>query len=129
MLDTYHRMSFILIMAMSVVGIIGFIPLLFIQHIIYKRIFDPIYFNTKHYSAYELEIFKTFPLFFVKTIGYIKAIVFPNTMRRKFKESILKPGDNPIVYTLALITIIILIISAIIILNTVVAGVLLYFNE
>jgi len=116
-------------MIMSVIGIVGFIPLLLIQHFIHKKIFDPIYFNSNHYSDYELGIFNSFPLLLIKTIGYIKAIIFPSTMRRKFKENILKPRENPVVYLLALITILILIFSAIVIMNTGIAGALIYFNK
>ncbi len=72
-------------MGMSVTAVAGLIPLLLIQYFIYKKIFDPIYFNSQYYSSYELSIFDSFPLSLVKTIGYIKAIVFPDLMRKKFK--------------------------------------------
>ena len=94
MIDTYIKVSFILLMTISIVGIAGFIPLLIVQHFIHKKILDPIYFNNKHYSEYELNIFSTFPLLLIKTLGYVKAIVFPKTMRKKFKTNILKPKDN-----------------------------------
>ncbi len=129
MIDTYFRLSFILIMAMSAIAIVVFIPLLLIQHFIHKKVLDPIYFNSKHYSDYELEIFTSFPLFLVKTIGYIKAIVFPNTMRRKFKNNILNSKDRPIVYFLALLTILILIFGSLVIINTGVVGAFIYFKD
>lgn len=112
-------------MVISVIGIVGLIPLLLIQHFIHKKILDPIYFNNKYYSPYELNIFTTFPLLLVKTLGYIKAIVFPNTMRRKFKKNILTPKKHPITYLLAWITMIILICGALIIINT---GISAYFH-
>lgn len=105
-------------MAISIVGIVGFLPLLIIQHFIHKKILDPLYFNAKHYSEYELSIFSSFPLFLIKTLGYIKAIVFPNSMRRKFKNNILNPKENPITYVLAWITMLILIIGFLILINT-----------
>ena len=129
MLDLYYKLSFILIMSMSVAIIVAFIPLLFIQHFIHKKIFDPIYFNSNHYSAYELGIFISFPLFLVKTLSYIKAIVFPNTMRRKFKDNILIPKERPVVYSLALFSILILVFSALVLVNTGVVGVLIYVNN
>ena len=128
-METYIKISFILLMAQSVIGIIGFIPLLLIQHFIHKKILDPIYFNSKHYSDYELSIFSTFPLLLLKTLGYINAIVFPGAMRRKFKTNILNPKDNPITHTLAWVTILILICGGIIIINTFIAGGLMYFND
>ncbi len=108
-------------------AILGLIPLLFIQHFIFKKVLDPIYFNKAHYSAYELSIFDSFPLFLIKTIGYIKAIVFPNSMRRKFEKNILKPKDHLIIYSLAWITILILIISSFIIINIGFIAVVVYF--
>jgi len=126
MIETYIRISFILLMAISVIGIIGFIPLLLIQYFMHKKILDPIYFNGKHYSDYELNIFTTFPLLLIKTLGYIKAIVFPNTMRKKFKSNILNPKENPITYLLAWLTMVILICGGIIIINTGISAVFHY---
>ena len=128
MIETYINISFILLMIMSIVGIIGIIPLLLIQYFIHKRILDPTYFNSNYYSDYELNIFTSFPLLLVKTLGYIKAIVFPNMMRRKFKDNILKPKENPITYFLALITILLLIAGAIIIINTGISAIFYYNN-
>lgn len=116
-------------MAISAIAIVVFIPLLLIQHFIHKKIFDPTYFNSKHYSAYELQIFTSFPLLLIKTIGYIKAIVFPNTIRRKFKNNILNSKDRPIVYFLALLTMLILIFGSMVIINTGVVGTLIYFKD
>jgi hypothetical protein len=112
-------------MAISAIGIVGLIPLLLVQHFIHKKLLDPIYFNKEHYSDYELEIFTSFPLLLIKTLGYIKAIVFPKTMRRKFESNILTAKENPITYLLAWLTIIILICGALIIINT---GISAYFH-
>ncbi len=116
-------------MAMSAIGVAGFLPLLIIQYFIYKKIFDPIYYNSKHYTAYELSIFNSFPLYFIKTIGYIKAIVFPGTMRRKFQKNILIPKDMPVIYTLACTTILILIFAAAVLINTGIVAVFIYVNK
>lgn len=129
MLDTYYQISFILIMTMSIVGIIVFIPLLFIQHFIYKKLFDPIYFNDKYYSNYELSIFNSFPLFLIKTIGYIKAIVFPDNMRRKFSQNILKPKEKPAIYLLAWITVLILVFGGLVLINTGILSIFIFFNK
>jgi len=128
MIDAYIKISFILLMVMSVIGIVGFIPLLIIQYFIHKKILDPTYFNSKHYSEYELSIFRSFPLLLIKTLGYIKAIVFPKTMRRKFENNILIPRENPITYFLAWLTMIILIVGGIIILNTGISAIFHYSN-
>jgi len=129
MLETYYQFSFILIMAMVAIGLAGFIPLLFIQHFIFKKVFDPIYFNSKHYTSYELSIFNSFPLFLIKTIGYIKAIVFPAAMRKKFEHNILNPKEQPIIYILACTTITMLAFSAIVLVNTGIVGIFIYINK
>ena len=110
---------------MSIISIVGFVPLLLIQNFIHKKILDPTYFNNKHYSNYELEIFTSFPLLLVKTLGYIKAIVFPKTMKRKFGNKILIPKENPVTYVLAWITMLFLIAAGLIIINT---GFMAYFH-
>lgn len=129
MIDSYIKISFILLMAISVVGIAGFLPLLLIQHFIHKKILDPILFNSKHYSEYELSIFSSFPLFLIKTLGYIKAIVFPNSMRKKFKQNILNPKNNPITYLLAWLTMLILIAGILILINTAISAFFHYTNN
>lgn len=98
MLEAYMRLSFSLFAIMAASVVVGLIPLLFIQTFIYKKLFDPSYFNKNHYSDYELSIFNSFPLFLIKTLGYIKAITFPKTMRMKFEENILNAKEKPLIY-------------------------------
>ncbi len=126
MIDSYIRLSFILLMSISAIGIVVLIPLLYIQHLIHRKTLDPIYFNKKYYSDYELHIFKTFPLLLVKTLGYIKAITFPKAMRRKFKHNIIKPEDNILIATLAWLTILILIIGGLVLINTGISAIFHY---
>lgn len=127
MLDSYIQLSFILLMIIVAIGLVGLIPLLLIQHFLHKRKLDPIYFNSKHYSNYELQIFASFPLLLVKTIGYIKAIVLPNTMRRKFKVNIINSKDEPVIFFLAWLTMMLIIFCAIVLLNTAVSAFFHYF--
>ena len=128
MLELYMRISFILFAILAAAVIFGLIPLLFIQTFIYKKIFDPIYFHHKHYSDYELSIFDSFPLFLIKTLGYIKAITFPKTMRMKFEKNILNNKDKPFVWFLAWLTMLIIIYGGVALTNLFVVGGLMYFN-
>jgi len=112
-------------MSLSAIGLVGFIPLLVLQHFIHKKILDPIYFNRDHYSSYELQIFSTFPLLIIKTLGYVKAIVFPSTMRKKFKNNIISPKENPGIFILAWLTMLILIFGGLVLINT---AVMAYFH-
>ena len=118
MIDTYYKLSFILIMGMSAAVIVGLIPLLIIQSFIYKKLFDPTYLNTKHFSLYEVSVFDSLPLSLIKTLAYIRAIIFPKTMLKRFKTRILNPKDKPIVYFLALLTILIIVFCSLVLINT-----------
>ena len=127
MLENYILISTILFLAMGA-SVVTLLPMLFIQHIIHKKILDPTYFNSKHYSSYELAIFDSFPLFFIKTIGYVKAIVFPGSMRRKFKEDILNSKEHPVIYLIALLTMLIIIFCGLVLINTGIMAVIYYTN-
>lgn len=129
MLETYMRLSFILLAIMSVSVIVGLIPLLFIQTYIYKKIFDSTYFNNNHFSLNELAMFNSFPLYFIKTLAYVRAIVLPKTMIKRFENRIVNPKEKPFVYSFALLTIIIIIYGSLAIINIGVVGVFMYFND
>jgi len=129
MLETYMRLSFILFSIMAVSVVVGLIPLLFIQTSIYKKLFDATYFNSNHFSLSELAMLNSFPLHFIKTLTYVRAIVFPRTMKKRFKENILQIKDNPVTYSLALLTILILIYGTIVTINFFIVGGLMYFND
>ncbi len=128
MLDTYILISSILFLS-TIVFLIVLLLLLLVQHYIYKNIFDPIYFNRNHYSEYELSIFDSFPLLLIKTLGYIKAIVFPSTMRRKFKNNILNQKEHRVIYFLAWTSMLIIIYFGFIIINTFIMGLLFYYYK
>ena len=129
MIDTYYKLSFILLMGMSAAVIVGLIPLLLIQSFIYKKVFDPTYLNTNHFSLYEVSIFDSLPLSLIKTLAYIRAIIFPKTMLKRFKTRILNPKDKPIVYFLALLTILLIVFCSLVLINTGIVGVFIYFEK
>ena len=126
MIEFYIKLSFILLLGMSIFGILGLIPLLLLQHLLHKNTLDPTYFNDKYYSPYELEIFTTFPLFLLKTLGYIKAITFPNTMRLKFQKDILDSNKHPIIFLTAWFTMLIIIFCGFILINTLIMAIVFY---
>jgi len=126
MLDIYFQITFILIMSMAVIVFLGLLPLLIIQTQIFKKTLDPIYFNSNYFNEYELNIFDSFPLIFMKTLAYVRAIIFPQTMRKRFTLNILNRKDYPFLYLLALLTIIILIICTVILINTAISAAIFY---
>ena len=126
MLDNYIYLSTYLFIAMGIALIIIFAPLLVILHFSYKKHLDPNYFNEKHFSFYELGIFQSFPLVYLKILTYIRAIVLPGTMRRRFSENILSIKDQPALYMLSLIAMIILGYCALVLINMVALAVVYY---
>jgi len=129
MLEAYMRLSFILIAIMSASVIVGLIPLLFIQTFIYKKMFDSTYFNKNYFSLNELAMFNSFPLHFIKTLAYVRAIVFPKTMRKRFESKRLEPKEKPFIYFLAWMTIAILIFGSVAVVNLFIVGGFMYFND
>lgn len=129
MLDFYIRLSFILLMGMAITTIVALFPLLIIQTLIYKKILDPSYFNKNHFNDYELNVFNSFPLSLMKTLAYVRAIVFPKTMKKRFNTNILTARDNPIVYLIALLTMVVIIACCIILINTAVSALFYYSNN
>lgn len=111
---------------MAVIVFLGLLPLLIIQTQIFKKTLDPIYFNSNYFNEYELNIFDSFPLIFMKTLAYVRAIIFPQTMRKRFTLNILNRKDYPFLYLLALLTIIILIICTVILINTAISAAIFY---
>ena len=129
MLELYMRISFYLFAILTAAMIFGLIPLLFIQTFIYKKIFDPVYFNNNHFSLNELAMFSSFPLHFIKTLAYVRAIVLPKTMEKRFNTKILNNKKRPIIYLLALVTMLIIIYGGLAIINIFVVGGFMYFND
>lgn len=129
MLETYILISTILFIGMAVAVFAVQFLLLLILHLIYKKNLDPLYFNEKHFNTYELSIFNSFPLMFMKTIAYIRAIVLPNTMRKRFKHNILKPKDNPVTYALSLVSMLIIAYCVMVLINTGIMAIFYYSNQ
>jgi len=110
--------SFILMGVASLVAIFILVPVTLIQYYIHKKILDPTYYNTNHFSAGELVIFSTgFIFYLVKTILYVRAITLPKTMRIRFKEDIMTFKDNSIVYLLAWFTMLLIALGALSVIN------------
>ena len=127
MVEQYINISVALFVATWII-VPTIIFLLGLQTFIYKKILDPFYFNDAHFNYYELSIFNSFPLFFMKTLAYIRAIVLPKTMLKRFNNPILIKDKIPVVYYLALLTMILIIITGVIFINSVLTGIVFYIN-
>lgn len=129
MLESYILISTVLFIGMGIALFAALSPLLLILHFIYKKNLDPLYFNEAHFSTYELSIFNSFPLLLIKAITYIRAITLPGTMRKRFKHNILQPKENPVIYALSLISVLIIAYCALVLINTVIMGIFFYSNQ
>jgi len=128
-IDKYIIISTVLFLGMGFAIFILLLPLLLVQHFIYKKILDPRYFNNNHFSLSELSIYNSFPLFLVKAITYIRAIIFPKTMQKRFNTKIIIPKENKIIYFLAWISMLITIYCGIVLINTAIMAILFYFSK
>jgi len=126
MLDSYINFSTYLFIGMGIGIFCILIPLLFVLHFAFKKHLDSAYFNENHFSLYELSIYKSFPLVYIKVLAYIRAIVLPETMRKRFKDNILVKKDHPMIYSLSFISILILAYSTIVLVNTFIFSVIYY---
>jgi len=129
MFESYILISTVLFIGMGIALFAALFPLLLILHFIYKKKLDPLYFNEAHFSTYELSIFNSFPLLLIKVITYIRAIVLPGTMQNRFKNNILKPKENPVIYALSLISFLIIAYCGLVLINTVIMGIFFYTNQ
>lgn len=129
MIDKYIIISTVLFLGMGGAIFIVLFPLLLVQHFIYKKMLDPTYFNNNYFSLHELAIYNSFPLFLIKTIAYIRAIVFPKTMRKRFESKTIIPKENKVIYFLAWVSMLIIIYCGIVLINTVIMAVLFYSNQ
>ncbi len=122
MFENYMEASFILIMIASLVAILFLIPLTLIQYYMHKKILDPTYYNSDHFSEGELVVFTSGLIFYVvKTLVYIRAIALPKTMRIRFKKDILTYNEHPLVYLLACFTMLLIILGGLTVFNTIIA--------
>jgi len=117
MLESYMNIT-----AIIVVALWGLAPaiviLLLVQYYIHKKILDPTYYNTDHFSSGELVVLTTGFIFYIhKTLIYVRAIALPKTMRKRFKEDVLTYKEHPVIYLLACFTMLLIALGALSVIN------------
>ena len=127
MLKLYENISVVISISLLVTVPLTTV-LLLIQYYIHKKILDPTYYNTNHFTAGELVIFSSgFFFYLYKTLAYVRAIVLPKTMRKRFEEDILTFKDHPVIYLLACFTMLLIAYGGLVIINFfIAAGILGY---
>lgn len=90
MFQLYLDVSTILAIIMCAIAILILPLITFIQYYIHKKLLDPKYFNINYFSEEELAIFATISVFSIsKPLVYVRAIILPSTMRKRFYNPIL----------------------------------------
>ncbi len=118
MFETYINVTAVISIIMAGIGILIVPSLLLIQYYIHRKILDPTYYNTNHFSEGELAFYAAGWIFHLsKSILYVRAIVLPKTMRIRFKEDILTFKEHPFVYSLAFFTILLIAYDIIALIN------------
>jgi len=87
---------------------------------------DKYLFNENYFTPQEMIMFSSFPLSLLKTLGYIRLITFPNSLRKRFGNASARDKISVFDLFLSHLTIAILAVSAILILNVLIAGVSVY---
>lgn len=126
MIESYIKISFLLMIVGNSIGVIAFLLLLFIQQYMFHKKLDPILFNETNFNQYELSIFSSLPLSLIKTIAYQRAIVFPNTMRKRFNNLNLREMVNSLDIVISTLCLSVLLICGIVVINMFIAGAMNY---
>ncbi|VAW55726.1 hypothetical protein MNBD_GAMMA07-2403 [hydrothermal vent metagenome] len=120
MFELYENITVIISISLLVTGPLTTV-LLLIQYYIHKKILDPTYYNSNHFSAGELVIFSSGFIFYLyKTLAYVRAIALPKTMRIRFKENILTYKNHPFIYILACFTMLLIAYGGLVIINLII---------
>ena len=76
-----------------------------------SNVLDPHTFNSTYFNDYELNIYGSFPLNVIKTIVYQAGIVFPNIMKRRFKDIDIRDKVNTFDIFISYISVFLIILS------------------
>jgi len=93
-----------------------------------SRRLDKYLFNENYFTLEEMSIFSNFPLSLLKTLGYIRLITFPNSLRKRFGTATARGRINLFDMFLSHLTIALMIVNTFIIINLIIAGVVNYIR-
>jgi len=120
MFELYENITLVVSLSLLITVPITTI-LLLVQYYIHKKVLDPTYYNTNHFTAGELVIFSSgFFFYLYKTLAYVRAIALPKTMRIRFEENILAFKDHPVIYLLACFTMLLIAYGGLVIINLII---------
>jgi len=93
-----------------------------------SRRLDEHLFNEQYFTPQEMIMFSYFPLSLLKTLGYIRLITFPNSLRKRFGVATARDKINLFDLFLSYLVIALMIVCTIFILNLFIAGIVNYIR-
>lgn len=109
--------------------LLGLIVLIVIQSPRLRKKLDHLLFNSNNFNELELAAYNQFPLVMWKVLAYVRAIVFPKSMRRRFGDLDVTNHVSTIDKFLAYLTIIIITLFMFSFINAISSVIFLYFSN
>jgi len=125
----YTADAFYLLITGGPLILLGLIALIIIQSSRLKKRLDHLLFNSNHFNELELVAYNQFPLVMWKVLAYVRAIVFPKSMRKRFGDVDITSHVSTIDIFLAYLTIIIITLFILTFINAISSVILLYFSN
>jgi len=127
--SSYTADAFLLLMTAGPLMLLALIVLIAIQSYRFKRKLDHLLFNSNHFNDRELATYNEFPSVIWKVLAYVRAIVFPKTMIKRFGDLFVPDHVSTLDKFLANLTIFISTFFIIILINAIGSVILQYFSN
>lgn len=128
-ISEYTANAFLFLITGGPIIIISIIILIIIQSLRLNKKLDPYLFNSKNFNELELTIYNQFPLVTWKVLAYVRAIVFPKTMIKRFGSFDVKYHVTKLDIFTAYLTILAIAIFIITIINAITSVIMLYLSN
>jgi len=128
-ISDYTADAFLLLITGGPLILAGLIVLIVIQSPRLKKKLDHLLFNSNHFNELELAAYNQFPLVMWKVLAYVRAIVFPKSMRKRFGDLNVPDYVSVLDKFLAYLTIIIITLFIITFINAISSVIFLYFSN
>ena len=128
-ISDYTADAFLFLITGGPIIIISLITLIIIQNIRLSKKLDSHLFNAKNFNELELAAYNQFPLVTWKVLAYVRAIVFPKTMIKRFGNFIVADHVSKLDLFIAYITVLVITLFIVTILNAITSFIILYLSN
>lgn len=94
-------------------GLPVFVIIALIVHFRFPAAIERELFNERHFTRYELETFSSFPMSVLKTLAFIRGVVAPSTIRKRFGNYDFRAQISTTFYILCVTYIVLLFVGAV----------------